>query len=116
SFLDKLKELFRLKASQIKLSSRGDCDQREMDDYLKTDAVINDKILLIDSLCLPVDKTSETVPVSYFLQWKNNGIIVNKSIRYVNGKIIITPADLTFDTIPYNEDENPVSLGIIRYR
>lgn len=111
-----LLEIFRLKASKIKLSSRGDCDEKLMNDYLKTDPEVNDRILLIDSLCLPLTNSNEGVPVNYYLQWKYNNVLINKKLKVVNNKIIITPADLVFDTIVYNDEESAIKLATVRYR
>jgi hypothetical protein len=106
-------EIFRLKGSNIQLSSRGGCIET-LDDCLKTDPAINEKILVIDTLWVPVSENENGDIIKYFLQWKHNDIIYNNKLTVINGKVKITANDLIFKGIKYDESE-AVKLGIIKY-
>ncbi|HRI20967.1 MAG TPA: hypothetical protein PLA68_08430, partial [Panacibacter sp.] len=116
-FKEGVKEFFRLKASRVKLSSRSaDCACTVMEDCIKTDPEINDKLLVTDSLVLPAESVDESIRIIYILQWKHANTIYNNKLQIVNNKVVITRSDLMFNGVEYDENESPVKLGLQKFK
>jgi hypothetical protein len=118
SFVDFVGHLLKVKGKTIALSSRGDCECLTVQDCVRSDAELNDQLLLVDTLYLPLQFRPNSADSSfYFLQRRKNGRSYNRVLQVTKRNVLVTASDLQFEGEPYvADDEEPVSIGFSKIR
>lgn len=108
SFVAFAKDILKINAQSIALSSRGNgCECPLLDQCIATNHSINDKLLIVDTLFLPANSDLNLYDsCCYLLVWKtSHGTFINK-LKMLNGFVFLTKDDLVFNGRYYNENGN----------
>ena len=113
-----IKDYLQLHAQNVRLSTRGVGENTgQLVDYFNTDAEINERILIIDTLKLPVPgKTPAEVDNKenfFFLKMEYGKQSENK-LKLMNAQLLITEADLKFNGKPYSTADGQLSLNYMQ--
>lgn len=115
SMADYVAELLEIKGLNIPLSSRGDCNCINPQSCFFTDSLINDKVLLIDSLTFQTDASEgNTEGAMYFVQFKTGGKTYSQKLLLQNGKVIISKHNFIYcDTLRF-DFATPALIGLLK--
>lgn len=114
-----IKDYLELHVQNVRLSSRGmGDDAAPLIDYFTTDAEINDKILIIDTLKVPLpESTAATVDnkENFFFLQLVSGKITSHKLMVSNKTLQITRADISFNDKLYTPQDGELSLGYMEH-
>lgn len=115
SMVDFVQELLEIKGKNIPLYSRGDCNCINPQSCFFTDTLINDKVLLLDSLTFQTDDAViKSEGAMYFVQFKTEGKTYSQKLAFVNGIVTITKQNFIYkDTLLFNF-ETPATIGLLK--
>lgn len=111
-----VKDFLQMNQQQVRLSSRTlDDVPLSLEDYFRTDATINNKLLIIDTLAVKLPR-SYAVPDNkenfFFLQLSGSKT-VNHKLLCRNNMLYITKADILFSDSLYKSSDGQLNLGFI---
>lgn len=111
-----VKDFLQMNQQQVRLSSRTlDDTPLSLEDYFRTDAAINNHLLIIDTLAVKLPR-SYPVPDNkehfFFLQLSGSKTVNHKLICR-NNMLYITKADIFFGDSLYKSSDGELNLGFL---
>ena len=115
SMVDYLAELLEIKGLNIPLSSRGDCNCVNPQSCFFADSLINDKVLLIDSLTFQTDATRGMPEgAMYFVQFKTGGKTYSQKLSSQNGRVILSKQNFIYGDTLLFDFATPATIALLK--
>jgi hypothetical protein len=109
-------ELLSIKGTTVPLYSRGDCKCLNLNSCFSTDALLNNKVLVFDSVMFQIDPAicPGNENCRYFIQFFANQKKFSRILKMENGIVTIKKSDFFYNDSIYFDFETPASIGIIK--